>query len=433
MRPEKPVQARCTAPRCRWTCEGTGYRRIAELLEQHRQEHARQGEQVNFTLEGEEEDRQRIRNYLSTSQATASHEPQREPRFRFNPWPVMPWITAALVAAAFLAYWLLGAVASPWGVPIPGQEQEENGGVPALPPNTVEPTRTPTATAQLPDARTPEVTATPAPKPCPPGYRRSQDSGYCEHWPPATATPAPTRAPAPTQTFGQWIIKEQADLECDPGYHLEHFAVSVAQPYDAKFVCCPTGTRYDRTTDSCEGPATPTPLPVATPTPTRPATPTERPAKEQYLPGYEGPELAIAAMTLLVRGNSGSGSGFFYPIGEGDDAQWAVVTNHHVVEGQKELEVCWAVTQTCRKAEVLHWGSKEFDVAILDYERFNPDEETWSWMWDVALKDWQEWGGEWEKGDVVYASGYPDKATDWYGGYKVPLPIVTEGVNFQGI
>ena len=135
-------------------------------------------------------------------------------------------------------------------------------------------------------------------------------------------------------------------------------------------------------------------------------------------------------MTLLVLGDSSGGSGFFYPIGEGDDAQWAVVTNHHVVEGQKELEVCWTVTQTCRKAEVLHWGSREFDVAILDYERFNPDEETRDWLRDVAFKDRQGWGGGWEKGDVVYSSGYPSIGTDW-SSPGIPPPVVTEGTVYN--
>ena len=338
------------------------------------------------------------------------------------------------------------------------------------PPQGGPPREAPAIPAEVPEP----ISQNTEPERCPHGYRRLEPDGHCERWPAATVPSTPTRepdpiptaeltptpnptptreapttvpastlqwkvpvstptpGPAPTQTFGQWVVKEQAELECDPGYHFDHSALSVTPPYDAKFVCCPNGTRYDKTTDSCEWPAIPTPLPTATPYPTRSATPTQPPAKGTYLPGYEGPELAIAAMTLLIRGNSGSGSGFFYPIGEGDDAQWAVVTNHHVVEGQKELEVCWAVTQTCRKAEVLHWGSKEFDVAILDYERFNPNEETRNWMWDVALKDWNGWGEEWEKGDVVYASGYPDKTTDWYGSYKVPLPVVTEGTVYHG-
>ena len=114
-----------------------------------------------------------------------------------------------------------------------------------------------------------------------------------------------------------------------------------------------------------------------------------------------------------------------------EGAEWVIVTNHYVVDGERNIEVCWAVTQTCRDARAWKQGSDEFDISVLDYERFMPDKETWSWLWEVALKDWKGWGSTWEKGDVVYAAGYPGKTTDWNGKHRIPTPVVAEGTVYQ--
>ena len=147
VRPEKPVQARCTAPQCQWTCEGTGYRRIAELLEQHRQEHAKQGEQAHFTLEGEEQDKQRVRDQLRANLTPAPPSPPRQPRFQFKLGPLIPWLIAVLVAASFLAYWLFNAAAHPQEErPTLRQEQGEKAGIPEAAQETPAAKATPTST-----------------------------------------------------------------------------------------------------------------------------------------------------------------------------------------------------------------------------------------------------------------------------------------------
>ena len=144
-------------------------------------------------------------------------------------------------------------------------------------------------------------------------------------------------------------------------------------------------------------------------------------------------ELALAALTLLVKSDDGSASGFLYDMNAGlsGDPDWVVITNQHVIEGDSNIEVCWAVTQTCKDATVRRQGSEEFDVAILDYKRFNPDRTTEEWLSNIALSDWHGWGEEWEKGDVVFAAGYPSTTTEWYGRYRIPPPVVTEGTVYQ--
>ena len=384
------------------------------------------------------------------------HKPPPPPRRRPPPNPTQPQLTKRwkrtaqmlLLTVAICAGALYGAVnaqeiravaekAIDW-------TKEQTGAPQGGPPGEAPP---------IP-AGTPEpISQGAGPEGCPHGYRRSESSGHCERWPVATLPPTPTTEPTPLPTpTPAWAPIPTTAWTLAPTRTPAPGPMMIA-------VSTPTPSPHQGTTVNPAPTMTPSPGPTskptvrATPVPTRRTPPTiparatptpttqwkaltltpARVSTANALSQYEGPKLAIASLTLWIVGEEGYGSGFFYNL-EFDpdkDAYWVVVTNHHVVEGEKNLKVCWAVTQTCRAAEVLYEGSYEFDVAILDYERFNPSEETRDWLWDVALRDWQGWGGEWEKGDVVYASGYPSATTDWSSGYTVPPPVVNDGTVYQ--
>ena len=114
-------------------------------------------------------------------------------------------------------------------------------------------------------------------------------------------------------------------------------------------------------------------------------------------------ERAVASVTVLVRTETGSGSGFFYDMSETQDrsVDWVILTNARVVRNYSTVEVCFVLAQACHEGRVMATGGEDFDVAVVRYGRFGV-------IADTSFFDYFEgWGGDWSKGDVVYASGYP--------------------------
>ena len=192
--------------------------------------------------------------------------------------------------------------------------------------------------------------------------------------------------------------------------------------------------RYENTQKSypysadfyCEGPEPqPTPGPKAT------SASTPEPVWQPPLAQYQGTEQAVAAMTVYVETpDEGSGSGFFYPRefifpGAEHNARYYVVTNWHVVGDYEEVMVCWAVTQTCVSGEVIASGGEYFDVAIVDHDGFLLNDDQALWLEETEAQLY--WGGDFRKGDVVYASGYPG-GNYAETGQVVSDPVVTKGI-----
>ena len=174
--------------------------------------------------------------------------------------------------------------------------------------------------------------------------------------------------------------------------------------------------------------ATPTPRPTATPRPTRTPRPTPTPVP---LSQYQGMEKVVAALTVYVETPSGSGSGFFFYRGlaqEGEDTditEYVIITNSHVVKSHSTVKVCWAISQTCVRGKVTD-KSESLDIAVIEHANFWLDIVNPMFRSIVSGK-WEGWGGSWDRGDVVYASGYTagNKAKS---GEVVSEPIVTEGI-----
>ena len=183
---------------------------------------------------------------------------------------------------------------------------------------------------------------------------------------------------------------------------------------------------------TCRAPARPTLTPwTPPPTPwTPPPTPTATP-QPYPLDQYTGIEKAVAAYTLYVQSPKGSGSGFFYPReyfypNEQHDTHYYIVTNLHVTGDHRWVTVCWAITQTCVDGEVIAKGNEQFDVAVIDHDGFHVNERQAQWLEEARY--WMGgWGGGWNKGDVVYASGYPG-GNRVRGGQVVSEPVVTESI-----
>ena len=100
-----------------------------------------------------------------------------------------------------------------------------------------------------------------------------------------------------------------------------------------------------------------------------------------------------------------------------------IITNRHVVKNHSSIQVCCAVAQQCVDGQVIARGSEDFDVAVVEYPQFDLDANTRQWL-NQMLSRLEGWGGDWAKGDVVYASGYPggNRARN-----RISDPIVTEG------
>ena len=134
----------------------------------------------------------------------------------------------------------------------------------------------------------------------------------------------------------------------------------------------------------------------------------------------------MAALTVFIETQTGTGSGFFFNMNAGKEdevSDYVVITNEHVVEDHTNVKVCWAVTQRCVNGRVTG-RSEDKDIAVIEHASFSQE------MYALAListrLEWG-WGGSWEAGDVVYASGYPGGNKAW-GRTVVSEPVVTEGI-----
>ena len=168
---------------------------------------------------------------------------------------------------------------------------------------------------------------------------------------------------------------------------------------------------------------TPTATPRPTPTPRPTATPTPDPLSQ-----YQGIKKAIAALTVYIETPDGTGSGFFYDLnlGTSEEADWAIVTNRHVVGNHSGVRICSAVHQKCVDGTVIAKGSATFDVAVVDYAQFTDTRETAQFLERTLRNIWNGWGGRWQKGDIVYAAGYPGGNRSRQPGI-LSDPVVTEG------
>ena len=164
--------------------------------------------------------------------------------------------------------------------------------------------------------------------------------------------------------------------------------------------------------------AVPSPRPIATPKPTASPTP-------ESLAQYQGMEKVVAALTVYVETPTGSGSGFLFNRGGTEAVDYVVVTNNHVTKSYSNIKVCWALSQKCVTGKVTD-KSESLDIALIEHTSFGSNMRNTMFRSMVSSK-WEGWGGSWDAGDVVYASGYPggNKAK---GGAKVSEPIVTEGI-----
>ena len=216
---------------------------------------------------------------------------------------------------------------------------------------------------------------------------------------PATGAPAPTLQPTYTPL---------------PTYTL------YPTPTD---VPTPTSTATPTPTPAPTPTQTPTPMPTPTPTPRPTSTP--RPTTPPLpLAQYQGIEKLVAALTVYVETPTGTGSGFFYDLSKaGQPRDYAVITNAHLVEDHAYVDVCWAVTQKCVSGRVTA-RSADDDIAVIEHATFTLDVITLSVILDGAGFGW---GGSWDAGDVVYASGYPGGNTA-RGRTVVSDPVVTEGI-----
>ena len=221
---------------------------------------------------------------------------------------------------------------------------------------------------------------------------------------PAAATPQPTAAPP--------VATDAPE------------ATSQARPAAAT---APMPTATPRPAPTLAPP--PTVTPTATPRPM--PTPTPTPAPVPLLAQSLGMKQTAAALTVYIETSSGTGSGFFYNRANaesGDVPDYVVATNQHVVEGDSNVKVCWALTQECVTGQVSA-ADRDFDIAVIEHETFTRWMSSTPGLWRTLL-NWNGWGGSWAKGDVVYASGYPggNKARN---GITVSEPVVTEGTIVQ--
>ena len=227
--------------------------------------------------------------------------------------------------------------------------------------------------------------------------------------PTATSTPAHSNAPTPTVSD----TLEPAD-ESVPTPVTPPTPYTMPTPY-------PTATPHPTTTPFPT--TTPTPRPTATPRPSRTPRPTPTPVP---LAQYQGTEKLVAALTVYIETQTGTGSGFFFNMNAGKDNEPrddVVITNEHVVEGHTYVKVCWAVTQRCVNGRVTD-RSEDKDVAVIEHTSFSQE---MSALASILTKPEWGWGGSWKAGDIVYASGYPggNKAR---GRTVVSEPVVTEGI-----
>ena len=265
--------------------------------------------------------------------------------------------------------------------------------------------------------------------------------------PPATVQPTPPEpawtpspAPTPTPTWHQWLGDQIAITRCQyPGDTMVYRNERRRPPYHADFYCkAPTPTQdavATKVAATIAARPTATPL-IRTPTERRPTamlgppttarhTPTRpRPSPTLWLPTaqpellagavalqeqYEGVRLLAAVMTWKVRADKSEGSAFFLF----EDDYWYLITNYHVIEGAKDIQVCWAVAQRCWDAWTVFEGEKYFDVAILDR-----DWSDWSGLENPLLQAWlaevlsgfDGYIGYWGHKTSAVAAGYPG---DW--------------------
>ena len=134
-----------------------------------------------------------------------------------------------------------------------------------------------------------------------------------------------------------------------------------------------------------------------------------------------------AALTVYVETPTGTGSGFFFNRNAWKDTEspdYVVLTNRHVVGNYANVEVCWSIINSCVTGKVTD-KAENLDVAVIEHDSF---------LLNMVLVhayvpeiDSFGWGGNWDAGDVVYASGYPggNKAK---GTTTISEPIVTEGI-----
>ena len=151
----------------------------------------------------------------------------------------------------------------------------------------------------------------------------------------------------------------------------------------------------------------------------------ERVSADDPFPQYEGVKQQIAALTVLVESPEGSGSGFL--LHDGASSQVFVLTNRHVVGNYSQVKVCWPVAQRCTSSTIAKRGSEHFDVALLSIPSDSGFDQhlTTGFVQDSLLRT--RYGGDWARGDVVYASGYPG-GNQLGSGRLVSDPVVTEGI-----
>ena len=145
-------------------------------------------------------------------------------------------------------------------------------------------------------------------------------------------------------------------------------------------------------------------------------------------PQYQGVGATVAALTVLVETPIGTGSGFMFYVEHSKEV--LVLTNRHVVGDHQDVRVCWALAQRCASASVSNRGSENFDVAAIQLPYDDPNSEFSQWITDWFIKDYLlmvRYGGEWNKGDVVLASGYPGGNRAGTGA-TISDPVVTEGI-----
>ena len=114
------------------------------------------------------------------------------------------------------------------------------------------------------------------------------------------------------------------------------------------------------------------------------------------------------------------GSGFFEIWQTFDETSVWLWTNAHVVGNDETVEVYWHLADKTVEAEVWY-KDDELDVAILVVE-FDEFEQK---LPDVTLGVWYG-GDDYEKGDKVYAAGYPD-TTD----AAQKAPVITDGAVYS--
>ena len=217
----------------------------------------------------------------------------------------------------------------------------------------------------------------------------------CERQPPPTPTPTlmpptPTEAAPPTPTSTPTPVPT---------------ATATATLVPTPTPVPPTPTPTFTPTPS----PTPTATPTATPTPTATATPTPSPTPVIPATTADLVERVRDAVVHVRAGYSQAGSGFIFET-EGDTA--FVATNHHVIEGEDDIEV---TVSDARTYEAFVLGSDSIkDVAVLSI----------CCNAGFAALDWKATIPS--VGQVVIALGYPTERVIATQGTVLPADFISE-------